>query len=1139
MRKMRGVFSRVFTATVFSLLCLSPASSFAAALCDPSIAKIVSVQGRVEVYRSGQTQPQPARLYDSYCPGDQISVAERSRADVALLNEPIIRLDQNTALTLGGVKENRSIIQLIKGVIYFFSRLPRNLEINTTFVNAGVEGTEGLVAVETNRTLISIFEGRVRADNQFGNLLVAGGQSAVAEQGKPPVIALVARPRDAVQWAIYYVPSLYFRPANFPTGAGWEGMVRNSIDAYMNGDIQGAFDSIAGVPANLTEPRFFAYRASLLLAVGRNDEASRDLERALSLRPNYSDALALQTIIAVVQNDKERALNIGNQAITADPKSAAALIASSYAQQANFDLNGALNSLQQAVQLEPQNALAWARLAEIQLSVSRLDEALEAAQNAVAIDPNISRTQTILGFAHLIRVDTGAAKAAFERAIELDQGDGLPRLGFGLAKIREGDLVEGRKELDIAVSLDPDNSLFRSYLGKGYYEEKQDREAAAQYQMAKELDAKDPTPYFYDAIQKQTTNRPVEALQDMDKAIELNDNRAVYRSRLELDSDLAARSAALGRIYSDLGFQQLGLVEGWKSANTDPTNFSAHRLLADLYSTLPRHEIARVSELLQSQLLQPLNMTPIQPHLAESNLFLISAGGPTALSFNEFNPLFNRNGIQFQSTGLAGENSTYAGEGVLSGIYNKAAFSLGGFHFQTDGWRTNADQKDNISNAFLQFELSPQTSVQGEFRYRNRKQGDLQLNFFRDDFRPNLQDELETSSYRVGLRHNFTPNSIILGSFMYQHSDSSVVDSPSPVFVGLKDKFPGLKAFSGELQHLFRSTYLNVTTGVGHFNVNKKHDVILNFDFTPFGGAPVTSRTLTDEDDKHTNVYLYSYLNLPRNVTFTLGVSADIFKTQSKDTDSRNQVNPKFGITWNPLPNTTLRAAAFRVLKRTLITDQTLEPTQVSGFNQFFDDINSTKSWRYGGAIEQKFSQTIFGGMEFSKRDLNVPFRSQVVDVFGNIEDTVQRGDGREYLGRTYLFWTPYQWLALSAEYQRERFKNDSAVAFFYKEVTTQKVPLGVRFFHSSGLGLSFRTTYVNQDGKFKRQAIPVFEPGTDHFWLVDASVTYRLPNRYGSFAIGATNIFNQHFKYQETDFRNAGIIPSRGFLARLTLALP
>jgi len=48
-------------------------------------------------------------------------------------------------------------------------------------------------------------------------------------------------------------------------------------------------------------------------------------------------------------------------------------------------------------------------------------------------------------------------------------------------------------------------------------------------------------------------------------------------------------------------------------------------------------------------------MTPIQPRLGESNLFLISAGGPGALSFNEFNPIFNRDGITVQANSVVGE----------------------------------------------------------------------------------------------------------------------------------------------------------------------------------------------------------------------------------------------------------------------------------------------------------------------------------------------------------------------------------------------------------------------------------------------------------------------------------------------------
>ena len=156
---------------------------------------MVSVQGNVEVRRAGQTTWQPARLNDTYCAADRIQVGERSRADVALVNQPVLRLDQNTTITLGGVKDERtSLIDLVRGALYFFSRLPRDLEMITAFVNAGVEGTEGLVRVEADRTLLSIFEGKVLAANQAGSVPLTNGQSAVAEQGKRPSYGLLCVP---------------------------------------------------------------------------------------------------------------------------------------------------------------------------------------------------------------------------------------------------------------------------------------------------------------------------------------------------------------------------------------------------------------------------------------------------------------------------------------------------------------------------------------------------------------------------------------------------------------------------------------------------------------------------------------------------------------------------------------------------------------------------------------------------------------------------------------------------------------------------------------------------------------------------------------------------------------------------------
>lgn len=1085
---------------------LSPATSFAAT-CEPWIAKAMAVEGKVDVRHTDETQWQPVKLHDAFCPGDMIRVQERSRADIALSNQPMLRLDQNTTMTLGGIKPTGgSLIELVKGATHFFSRVPRNLEVRTAFVNAGVEGTEGVIRVTDDKAEVTIFEGKVVAANESGTLSITNGQSVIAEKGKAPSYQTVVKPRDAVQWALYYPPVMDVSP-----------------DVAVKED----------------DPRSLANRAAQSLSVGRVDEANADIDRALKLDPKNSDALALQSIMAVVQNEKDKALTLAQQAVVADPNSASAKTALSYAQQARFDLDGARKTLEQEVQAHPDNALAWARLAELRASFSELDKALDAAQKAVALNPNLSRTQTVLGFAYLLQVKTTEAKAAFTKAIELGQSDAMPRLGLGLAKFRDGEVEEGRREMEVAASLDPNNAMIRSYLGKAYFEEKRDALTAREYASAKELDPKDPTAYFYDAIQKQLTNRPVEALHDMETAKELNENRGVYRSRLQMDSDLAARSASLARIYSNLGFQQLALVEGWMALSTDPTSFTAARFLADSYASLPRHQIARVSELLRSQLLQPLNVTPIQPSLAESNLFLLSSLGSTATSFNEFNTLMvNRNRHTALMSGLVGSLNTLGLETVVSGIYDKASYSVGLSTFETDGWRTNAKQDERIGNIFLQYALSPSTSIQGEYRHRKSERGDLQLNFFSQDFRSNFNRKITTDSYRVGLRHDLAPNSTLLASFMYQHRNAVDNDMPPPggFINSLKDSFPNQDAYSGEMQHLFTSNYLNVVSGFGQFNIRSNNDFIAD---TIFGVFPST----TNQNTQHTNLYSYSYLKPFQQLTIIGGVSWDLLHARSPSSESKSQVNPKVGIIWNALPGTIVRLAAFRTLKRTLLTDQTLEPTQIAGFNQFYDDINSTSSWRYSGAINQTFTRNVFGGVEVSKRDMTIP----VTDITGTVTTLVQ-GRSTEYIGRSYLFVTPHDWVSLGVEYQYEKLKvhdfgslgNNTLVnSLFFQEVETHRVPLGLKVFHPSGLSASLRGSWVYQKGDFQRRGVGTLEAGQDHFWIVDAGLSYRLPERYGLLTVGASNLFDQHFQYQDTDFNNPMMQPRRMVFAQLTLALP
>lgn len=1120
---------KILTSFVFLLLIaaiiLSSVHAFAQQ-CSEWAAKVVSVQGTVQVKEAGKTEWRQVSLNETYQFGDIIRVQEQSRAAFLLCNQTILRLDEKTTITFSGLeKEQTFLLELLNGASYFFSRIPRTLKVLTPFVNGNVEGTEFLARVDDNRVVLTIFEGRVAAVNEFGSVMVASGQSAMARPGQAPQLITVVRPRDAVQWALYYPAVIDFRPGDFP-GDGWQQTVRESIECYRANDIRGAFSRLADVPhEDIRDPRFFLYRAMLLLTVGQVDDAVHDIETVRGMNPSNVHILALQSVIAVVQNRKDDALKYAAAAVAAAPDSSSAHIAMSYAQQAHFNLDDSLESIREAVRLDPENALAWARLSELWLSVGEIDQSLHAAKRAVENNPNLARTQSVLGFAYLMQIKLKESREAFIRAITLDTADPQPRLGLGLAVIREGKLEEGRRNIEIAAALDPNNALVRSYMGKAYYEEKRNRLAKREYAAAKSIDPMDPTPWLYDAIRKQSENRPVEAMQDLETSRELNDNRAVYRSRLMLDEDLAARSASLSRIYRDLGFEQRALVEGWKSLNDDPSNYSAHRLLADLYSALPRHEKARTSELLQSQLLQPINITPVQPQLAESNLRIYEGTGPASPSFNEYNSLFNRNRANLQASGVWGEKGILGDEITGNIVYNLFSLSLGQFFYESDGFRDNNDQQKEIYNVFMQASPSYKTSLQAELRYTDTKYGDLPLRFD-PDFHDRGRQRDRIRLARIGLHHAFSPNSDTLLSLIYGNG-IYYLNLPGDVFTATFDG--DHDSYLGEVQHIYRAGWFRATAGAGYTDYNCEDAVEMTMGFPPM----VVADYIDNWDVHHTNLYVYTYWNIPKPVTWTLGISADFFNDTALDVD-QDELNPKIGVTWDLSPSTTIRLAAFRMMNKTLVDSRTIEPTQVAGFNQLYDDVLGTHGWRYGAAIDQKFRRDLFGGLELSKRDIDVPWLR--VTGTGMLPDWTR---WKEQLARVYLYWTPAAWLAVSGEYQYERFDHDSTFTGtdYFTKAETHRFPLGLNFFCPLGFTAGMKATYVDQEVDYYDNAADAFIPGSDDFLVFDVSIGYRLPKRYGTLSIEMKNVFDEGFLFQDTDPASPSIYPERLIVGKFTVS--
>ena len=595
----------------------------------------------------------------------------------------------------------------------------------------------------------------------------------------------------------------------------------------------------------------------------------------------------------------------------------------------------------------------------------------------------------------------------------------------------------------------------------------------------------------------------MEALHDLQRAIELNDNRAVYRSKLLLDEDLAARGAALGRVYQDLGFEQLALVEAWASLSNDPTDYTAHRLLSDAYSALPRHEIARVSELLQSQLLQPINITPVQPQLAESDLFLLGGLGPAEPSLNEFNPLFDRNRFSLLASGLAGSNATYGDELVQSGLWNKLSYSLGQFHYETDGFRLNNDIDVDIYDAYLQSRITPKLSVQAEFRHREVEHGDLDSLFAEPaGTRPDFRLETDTETYRFGAHLAPSQHSDLLGSFFYidQHRDSG------------NGSRSATDAYIAETQYLYRQGVFAVALGGGYYQLDQELGT-------------------RDSSTEHGNAYLYSHTRYPDSVTWTLGVSIDAFDSDAFS-KTKHPVNPKLGVIWNVTSATVIRAAIFKTFKRSALANQSLEPTHVAGFNQFFDDFNATESVRWGGGIDHRFSSVLAGGIEVSKRDLDVPIAVPPPRV---------RTDRREEsLYRAYLYWTPHPRWVGSFEYFKEDFDNQESDDPLDTE--TQIIPLGVSYFHPSGVFAKVTASFFDQEVAF-----PAGPDDSDGATFLDLGFGYRLMQRRGIFEIVLQNLLDEDYRYEGQQDRRpletTGVPPFLPFppefsvFARITLA--
>jgi Flp pilus assembly protein TadD/outer membrane cobalamin receptor len=1095
-------------------------SSIAFGECEQAVGRLESSEGTVTVEQGGNWQP----LAIGACVPTGVRVqVSTGRAVFRLANETLLRASGTTLLRFSAPEE-KSWIHLFDGVLHFITRTPHAFDVQTDYVNAGVKGTEFILAA--NRTEqygeVVMLEGDVLASNENGQQSVRGGAAVIARNGQAPQILTVPALRDAVQWTLYYPPLPSTKQPGF----------QPALERLHRGDIVGALAQLEKLPVSDRDADYHALVAAIDLQRGETAQARIALDRALALQPAHPQALALSAVSAVAVGDTNRASTLLKQAQAQAPRDTSVLIARSYLEQAQFQLADALVSAQQAAEIDSNAALIQARVAELALMNGDTKQAARAADNAIKLQPDLARAHAINGFIRLQQLEFDAAAASFKRAAELDATDPLPRLGLGLINIRHNHVREGREQLALAVALDPGQSLLRSYLGKAYQEEGRERLAGDQYALAKTFDSADPTPWFYSALLAREQNRPFDALDDLNHSIALNGNRAVYRSRLQLDADEAARTASQAEIYRELGFDDLAQRTAARAVSAAPSEYGGHRQLAESYADDPQYDAARASEVLQAQLLQPLSATPLLPLLGETNLLATEGAGPSALGFREYNQMFVREKPWLSVSGLGGSNHTGADEITLSGIYDRFSYALNQYHYETLGYRDNNDVSYDVLSAYTKFQATEALSFLLQVGQREENRGNLDETLLQDQPLSLLQTKNRINSVLLGSHLTISPQVELLTALSHQEAKFhqlahiSVLDSPVDSIFKQKPR-----TSNAEIQGQFSNVPGHLIIGADWAKMYGK-TVQSNETTDPIVQLILGDPLITETTDYYRTGYGYWTIAPTKPLELTFGIAYAEYDAETF-TKQLSGWYPKFAAVYQLNPQLILRTSYLQSLKRPLAIEQTLEPTEVGGFNQFTDEAEGIESDQYAVGFDFDIGHGHRLGGDAFIRKLEIP----IIDpTSGLIQSNAEQ---KQML--VFWNWSTNPWaISLKYIYEKSEYTDTDTVALFgaATPMITQSIPMRVQWQSQNGLTISAIATYFNQKAEFDDG----LTKADDNFTLLDAMVSYPFFNHHLEVELRCNNLFDKSFRYQNTNLydptpRISPYIPERTFLIGLKLS--
>lgn len=912
---------------------------------------------------------------------------------------------------------------------------------------------------------------------------------------------------------------------------------------YRLGDQAGALSLVQkALQERPQSPLLLTMTGYFYLLAGNPQEARRLLETAQNRAPEAVLPQSLLVQIYLVQNRKDAARTLAEQLVALAPRSPQAWLSLGLVKIAYFDLPAAIKHFQRALEIDPNFVEAYIYLAKIWLGSDYLDRAQRAVARARQLAPNNGEVLAMAGFVRLAFRDFDGARLLFNRATELSPGLGEPHLGLGIIAFRYRQMPQGLGEILLATLLEPRISLYQSELGKALYQVRAFDKALEVYDYAKTLDPRDPTPYLYKGIALTDLNRPGEAIQEINRSIALNDNRAVFRTRLALNRDLAVRNFNLAKAFLQLNLSEWAYRKAVTSVQKDPTNASAYLFLSSAFGASRNRLGSGLSALTLYRLLSPAN----------ENSYSQGLIGQSTI---DYTPMYEMPYFRVLTQGSIGcwPNRHAITENFIEAYGGRPglAFDAAGFYNENQGFRhKNGGNKNYSSINSVKYEPTIKNSLLAGFLYYDSESGDTS-NLTDFGYQPSayFRQFYHGKTYELGYVHRFSPNATFLSYFTYKNEKNNSINYQRYQYELFPDFFPGVlfdqdvytnrriprEFFNIQVQQQLVWGNHTFMAGFDYFSGHLKYRTETAYYWSVFGIPLPSLNQITVSDyrppERSYSFYLLDYWAVHPKFLIEAGVFKDFSKNSRygfAQPITNSLWNFRLGLNFFATADHTFRFLVQRNLNTHYFTTASLVPPQVAGFPWLINIDEGGMTREIGAAWEAQWTDRTFTVLQLNANRIDNPVYEPYFGAGGAILENRVYWGWKRYLASISLnqILSPSWGLGVGTILKKvdPSFNASDPSQRDFSEVDAGWT---LSYLHPQGWQGFIRNYFIYQD---------IMGRDNHSFWLADIAVGKALPNKRGLVSLEINNIFDRRFYYVREPVALEGFFPSRRLLFRLAL---